>query len=168
MVKHQNSWERIVIPLKNGIPCTLIHGLLISRPRATRRELAPSEGNSCAETTAFSKISPILALHQRHSWRQATPFVVSRNVVLCPDQAPNSSCRVHVLGDPEYQSNNHIRLSSKIKFCNFVCNFLMILLTNHSKEEVHLSYLILARSVGHKPESHSNCEFVQRCNPARQ
>lgn len=89
-------------------------------------------------------------------------------MVLCPDQAPNSSCRVHVLGDPEYQSNNHIRLSSKIKFCNFVCNFLMILLTNHSKEEVHLSYLILARSVGHKPESHSNCEFVQRCNPARQ
>jgi len=44
----------------------------------------------------------------------------------------------------------------------------MLLLINHSKEEVHLSYLILARSVGHKPESHSNCEFVQRCNPARQ
>ena len=30
------------------------------------------------------------------------------------------------------------------------------------KEEVHLSRLILARSVGHKPESHSNCKFVQR------
>ena len=41
----------------------------------------------------------------------------------------------------------------------------VIFFTNHSKEEVHLSHLILARSVGHKPESHSNCEFEKRCDP---
>lgn len=100
MVQHQNSWEKdshppqkrysmatcwLVDPEPLGVSWRLLRGIHVRRPQHSRRS-HPSL--PCVKGIAGDG---------RH---MATPFVVSRNVVLCPDQAPNSSCRVHVLGDP--------------------------------------------------------------------